>query len=58
MLAVLGVAGTSTAMTYFGRDATVGEAVFAPSSPDAAEDDGYLMAFVHKPAPVRDCGLT
>jgi carotenoid cleavage dioxygenase-like enzyme len=33
----------------FGRDATVGEAVFAPSSPDAAEDDGYLMAFVHNP---------
>ena len=33
----------------FGRDATVGEAVFAPSSRDAAEDDGYLMAFVHDP---------
>jgi carotenoid cleavage dioxygenase-like enzyme len=33
----------------FGRDATVGEAVFAPSSSDAAEDDGYLMAFVHNP---------
>lgn len=33
----------------FGRDATAGEAVFAPSSPDAAEDDGYLMAFVHNP---------
>jgi carotenoid cleavage dioxygenase-like enzyme len=33
----------------FGRDATVGEAVFAPSSPDAAEDDGYVMAFVHNP---------
>ena len=31
----------------FGRDATVGEAVFAPSSPGAAEDDGYVMAFVH-----------
>ena len=26
----------------FGRDATAGEAVFAPSSPDAAEDDGYV----------------
>ena len=23
--------------------------MFAPSSPDAAEDDGYLMAFVHNP---------
>jgi carotenoid cleavage dioxygenase len=33
----------------FGRDATVGEAVFAPSSPEAAEDDGYVMAFVHNP---------
>jgi carotenoid cleavage dioxygenase len=32
----------------FGRDAAVGEAVFAPSSSDA-EDDGYLMAFVHNP---------
>jgi carotenoid cleavage dioxygenase len=33
----------------FGRDATVGEAVFVPSSSDGAEDDGYLMAFVHNP---------
>jgi len=33
----------------FGRDATVGEAVFAPASADAAEDDGYVMAFVHNP---------
>jgi carotenoid cleavage dioxygenase len=33
----------------FGRDATVGEAVFAPSSAHAAEDDGYVMAFVHNP---------
>jgi carotenoid cleavage dioxygenase-like enzyme len=33
----------------FGRDATAGEAVFAPSAPDAAEDDGYVMAFVHNP---------
>jgi carotenoid cleavage dioxygenase len=33
----------------FGRDSTVGEAVFAPSSPEAAEDDGYVMAFVHDP---------
>ncbi len=33
----------------FGRDATVGEAVFAPSSSDAGEDDGYVMAFAHNP---------
>jgi carotenoid cleavage dioxygenase-like enzyme len=33
----------------FPRDATVGEAVFAPSTPDAPEDDGYVMAFVHDP---------
>jgi carotenoid cleavage dioxygenase len=33
----------------FGRGATVGEAVFAPSAPDAAEDDGYVLAFVHDP---------
>jgi carotenoid cleavage dioxygenase-like enzyme len=33
----------------FRRDATVGEAAFAPASPDGAEDDGYLMAFVHNP---------
>jgi len=33
----------------FGRDATAGEAVFVPAAPDAAEDDGYVMAFVHDP---------
>ena len=33
----------------FGRDATAGEAVFVPASPDAAEDDGYVMAFIHDP---------
>ena len=33
----------------FGRDAVVGEAVFAPSAPDAAEDDGYVLAFAHDP---------
>ena len=42
------MAGT-TQVHAFGRDATAGEAVFAPSSPDAAEDDGYVMAFVHDP---------
>jgi carotenoid cleavage dioxygenase-like enzyme len=33
----------------FGRDHAVGEAVFAPSAPDAAEDDGYVLTFVHNP---------
>jgi carotenoid cleavage dioxygenase-like enzyme len=39
-----------TAQTHeFGRDATAGEAVFVPAAPDAAEDDGYVMAFVPNP---------
>jgi carotenoid cleavage dioxygenase-like enzyme len=39
-----------TALTHeFGRDSTVGEAVFAPSAPDSAEDDGYVMTYVHNP---------
>ncbi|SDG04074.1 carotenoid cleavage dioxygenase [Blastococcus aurantiacus] len=42
------MAGTTQAHP-FGKDATAGEAVFAPSSPDAAEDDGYVMSFVHDP---------
>ena len=33
----------------FGPGAIAGEAVFAPSSPEASEDDGYVMAFVHDP---------
>ena len=33
----------------FGRDATAGEAVFAPAAPGADEDEGYVMAFVHNP---------
>jgi carotenoid cleavage dioxygenase len=33
----------------FGPDAVAGEAVFAPASADAAEDDGYVMTFVHEP---------
>jgi carotenoid cleavage dioxygenase-like enzyme len=33
----------------FGRDATAGEAVFAPASPTAAEDDGYVLSYVHNP---------
>ena len=42
------VAGTVAAHD-FGRDATVGEGVFAPAGPDAGEDDGYVIAFVHNP---------
>jgi len=38
-----------TEVHEFGRDATAGEAVFAPAAPGAAEDDGYVMAFVHNP---------
>jgi carotenoid cleavage dioxygenase-like enzyme len=33
----------------FGKDATAGEAVFAPAAQDAAEDDGYVMAYIHNP---------
>jgi carotenoid cleavage dioxygenase-like enzyme len=33
----------------FGKDAATGEAVFAPAAPDSAEDDGYVMAYVHNP---------
>ncbi|EYF08127.1 Lignostilbene-alpha,beta-dioxygenase [Chondromyces apiculatus DSM 436] len=47
------VRGTSE-IHSFGRDAAVGEGVFAPSasstsSAEAAEDDGYVMAYVHNP---------
>jgi carotenoid cleavage dioxygenase-like enzyme len=33
----------------FGAGETAGEAVFVPASAAAAEDDGYVMAFVHNP---------
>jgi carotenoid cleavage dioxygenase-like enzyme len=33
----------------FGPDATAGEAVFVAASPMAAEDEGYVMSFVHDP---------
>jgi carotenoid cleavage dioxygenase-like enzyme len=33
----------------FGQDATAGEAVFAAAAPGAAEDDGYVMAYIHNP---------
>ncbi|MGI8336469.1 carotenoid oxygenase family protein [Actinomadura scrupuli] len=40
----------STEVRPFPRGSGVGEAVFAPAAPDAAEDDGYVMAFVFDPA--------
>ena len=39
--------GSSTAAHSFGADKVVGEFVFQPSSPEAAEDDGVLMGFVY-----------
>ncbi|WP_342668944.1 carotenoid oxygenase family protein [Amycolatopsis taiwanensis] len=33
----------------FAHDAAAGEAVFVPSAGATAEDDGYLMSFVHSP---------
>jgi carotenoid cleavage dioxygenase len=42
------VAGTVEAQE-FGEGASPGEAVFAPASADAGEDDGYVMAYVHDP---------
>jgi carotenoid cleavage dioxygenase len=33
----------------FGNQTTVSEFVFHPSAPDAAEDDGILMGYVHHP---------
>ncbi|HWD54777.1 MAG TPA: carotenoid oxygenase family protein [Acidimicrobiales bacterium] len=41
--------GTSVERS-FGRDASVGEAVFVPRAADAAEDDGWLLALVHSSA--------
>jgi carotenoid cleavage dioxygenase-like enzyme len=43
------LAHSSVEAHEFGRGATAGEAVFVPVSPGAAEDDGYVMAFVHDP---------
>ena len=43
------LANGSTEVHEFGRDATAGEAVFAPASHDAGEDDGYVMAYLHNP---------
>lgn len=41
-------AGTSTVRT-FGPGTSIGEFVFQPTTPDAAEDDGVLMGYVHNP---------
>lgn len=43
------LANGSSELHEFGRDAAAGEAVFAPASADAGEDDGYVMAYVHNP---------
>ncbi|MDX6740862.1 carotenoid oxygenase family protein [Actinocorallia sp. A-T 12471] len=40
----------ATEVHDFGRHATAGEAVFVPAAPTSAEDDGYLLAYVHDPA--------
>lgn len=40
--------GTGEASSHdFGTATRPGEPVFVPRSPDAAEDDGYVLAFVH-----------
>ena len=39
--------GGKTASRSFGADKALGEFVFHPSSPDAAEDDGVLMGYVY-----------
>ncbi|MGO9779496.1 MAG: carotenoid oxygenase family protein [Streptosporangiaceae bacterium] len=42
--------GAGTVQAHeFGQNATAGEAVFAPAATAAAEDDGYVMAFIHNP---------
>lgn len=42
-----------TTTRRFGRGTEIGEFVFEPSAPDAAEDDGVLMGFVHDGAESR-----
>ncbi|MDY6997326.1 MAG: carotenoid oxygenase family protein [Actinomycetota bacterium] len=39
--------GGNAASRCFGADTVVGEFVFQPSAPDAAEDDGVLMGYVY-----------
>ncbi|MEU8800927.1 carotenoid oxygenase family protein [Spirillospora sp. NPDC048819] len=41
--------GGSSETRLFPAGSGVGEAVFVPSAPDSAEDDGYLMALVFDP---------
>ncbi len=43
----------TTTARFFGRHARVGEFVFEPTAPDAAEDEGVLMGFVHDTASDR-----
>ena len=45
--------GGKTASRSFGADKALGEFVFHPSSPDAAEDDGVLMGYVYDRAADR-----
>jgi carotenoid cleavage dioxygenase len=40
----------STEIRPLGRGSYVGEAVFAPSAPDSAEDDGHVMALMYDAA--------
>ncbi len=47
------VAGTTTSHSL-GAGTEVGELVFVPAGPDAAEDDGVLMGFVHDGATGED----
>lgn len=42
-----------TTVREFGRSKEIGEFVFEPSAPDAAEDDGVLMGFVYDRAESR-----
>ena len=39
----------ATQVHDFGRHAAVGEPVFVPAADDAAEDDGWVLTFVHDP---------
>ena len=43
------MARTGRQLASADRRNAAGEAVFAPASPAATEDDGYVMAFVHNP---------
>ncbi len=45
--------GTGSQVKSFGEGTSLGEFVFHPSSPDAAEDDGVLMGYVYDRATDR-----